>query len=64
MLWVILRKEDAFDHLIPIYSGSKLQMRGKDIGAAVHVFFYIKKCLQENEPQKRQNLKKVLKSPA
>ena len=39
-------------------------MRGKDIGAAVHVFFYIKKCLQENEPQKRQNLKKVLKSPA
>ena len=34
MLWVILRKHNVFDQLIPIYLGWKLQTRSKDTGTA------------------------------
>ena len=35
LLWVILRKQNALDQLIPIYSGWKLQTRRKGTGTAV-----------------------------
>ena len=35
LLWVILRMQNAFDQLIPVYSRWKLQTRRKDTAAAV-----------------------------
>ena len=36
LLWVIRRKQNAFDQLVPIYSGWKSQMRRKDTGTAAN----------------------------
>ena len=35
LFWVILRMQNAFDQLIPIYSGWKLQTRRKDTATAI-----------------------------